>query len=439
MNEKLIRDYIREFQEKRFENIIKRELSTPIIEGKCVSIIGPRRAGKTYFFFSLISNLERRKSLYLDFEEIFLKNLNAEEILEIILKIFPSIAGNEPTYVFLDEIQNIKGWESLIRTLLNRGYKIFVTGSSSKLLSKEIATQLRGRTLSYLLLPFSFIEYLRAKNERIDLNKLSNAGKLMLLLEEYIRYGGFPEVVLKEEKERMLKEYLNLAFYKDFMERHEIKSMSLASLLFNHIIQNYSNEFSVRSIAKRIKTQGVKYDINTFYRYLEFVEDTLFIFFLRRFSLRVHLRESWPKKVYLCDTGLTKVIQFSDDIGKLIENTVFLELLRRTNENPLMEIYYFKTREGHEIDFLTKEGNRISRLIQVTYANGFDEIDPREIRALLHAKELFKKDKPELMCITWDYEGEKEISWFGKEGTIKFIPLWKWLIEGFRMQTSIPE
>ena len=428
MDEELIRDYIASFQLRKFKDIIKRELEIKIIKDKAITIIGPRRCGKTFFLFQLISKLKRDEILYLEFEEPFLKNLSAEDVLRIVMKINPSITRKLPRYVFLDEIQNVRNWESLTRSLLNKGFYVFLTGSSSKLLSKEIATQLRGRTFTYLLLPFSFREFLRAKRVSINIDLLSEIGKLLSYLENYIEWGGFPEVVIKDEKEKILKEYFELAFYKDFVERHEIKSIPLASLFFNHILQNFSKEFSIKAVARKIKSEGIKFNINTLYKYADCLEDTVFIFSLKKYSLKVHLRELWPKKVYLCDTGLTRIMRFSEDLGKLMENVVFLELLRKTNEYPLMEIFYFKTREGHEIDFLIKEGLRVKELIQVSYANSFDEIDHREIRALLHSREVFKKDKPKLLVITWDYEDEKQVSWFGKRGEIRFVPLWRWLL-----------
>jgi len=131
-----------------------------------------------------------------------LKNLSAEDALKVIMKIAPSVIKKLPRYIFLDEIQNVRNWESLVRSLLNRGFNVVLTGSSSKLLSKEIATQLRGRTFTYLILPFSFREFLKAKQIALNINLLSDAGKLLSYLENYIEWGGFPEVVMKSEKEK---------------------------------------------------------------------------------------------------------------------------------------------------------------------------------------------------------------------------------------------
>ena len=424
MERKLILDFFEEYRNFSPE-MIERELKINITEKIIVSIIGPRRAGKTYYLLYLRKFYEN--PLYLNFEDSRLMGLSFRDLREVV-RIFIENYG-KPDVLLLDEIQNLKGWEVILRELHDlKKHRIVITGSSSKLLSKEIATQLRGRTLSYLLLPFSFREFLRAKGVSVDTNLLSSVGRILSYLRDYIEWGGFPEIVVKNERERILKEYLELAFYKDFVERHEVKSISLASLLFNHILQNFSNEFSVKSIAKKIKSEGMKFNINTLYKYVEHLEDTLFVFFLKRYSLKVHLRETWPKKVYLCDTGLTKVVRFSENLGKTMENVTFLELLRKTNQNPLMEIYYFKDSQGHEVDFVIKEGLQVKQLIQVTYANSFDEIDKREWRALLKAKDLLKCKN--LTIITWDYEDEKEISWFNKRAKIKFIPLWKWLLSG---------
>jgi predicted AAA+ superfamily ATPase len=177
---------------------------------------------------------------------------------------------------------------------------------------------------------------------------------------------------------------------------------------------------------------GIKASKNTLYNYLEYANDSYFLFYLKKFSYSLKDIERSIPKIYVIDNGIINVFshRFSENIGRLMENLVFLNLRRKYRENK--NIFYLKTRENYEVDFVVKEENRISKLIQVTYANSFDEINPREYRSLLHTNELFKSDKPELIMITWDYEDEKKLSWFGKEGTIKFVPLWKWLLKTFK-------
>ncbi|MGB9727920.1 MAG: ATP-binding protein [Nitrososphaeria archaeon] len=422
MEVEYVKDYLISFQKTVFPSMIERELKVKPIERKAVTIIGPRRAGKTFYFFNIISNIERSKVLYLDFEEPFLKGLRSSDVLRIVLEIFPEVVERLPEFVFLDEIQNVSLWESLVRSLLNRGFHVFITGSSSKLLSREVATQLRGRSITYLLLPFSFREYLKAKNVHVEPNFLENRGVIKRELKNYLEEGGFPEIVLREEKEKILKEYIDLAFFKDFVERHSVKSITLARYVFNDLLQNFSQEISVRAIERRLKSQGLVFNIMTLYKYVENLEDTLFIYFLKKFSMKAHERELWPRKVYLADTGLAKYTRFSQDYGKLMENIVFLHLLRETNKNPLLTFYYWKDYNQNEVDFVIKDGLKVKELVQVTYASSKDEIDRRETSSLLKASEAIKCNN--LSIITWDYEDNIKID----NSTIKCVPLWKWLL-----------
>ena len=419
----LIKDYIANFQKLKFGEILERELKIKPIKNKATTIIGPRRAGKTFFFFWQIDKLPRNEVMYLDFEEPFLRNLKSTEVLKLIFETYPEVVGNTPKHIFLDEVQNLKDWQSLTRSLLNRGLDVFLTGSSSKLLSKEIATQLRGRSLSFILLPFSFREFLNSKHIKPDLNSLESIGKLKKALLNYLHTGGFPEIVLGKEKEKVIKEYLDLAFFKDFIERHEIKSTSLARYLFNHLLQNFSTELSIRSIERKLRSMGIKFNITTLYKYVEDLEDTLFIFFLRKFSWKPHEKESWPRKVYVCDTSLVEQFKVGISTGKLMENVVFLEYLRSTNERPLLEILYWKGPQQKEVDFVIKEGLKIKQLVQVTYASSMDEIEKRELKALVAASKELKCNN--LLVITWDYEAEEKF----ENKKIKFIPLWKWLLK----------
>jgi len=411
-------DYFKEYEQFP-ENIMPRELKVPESD-LIVSIIGPRRAGKTYFLFSLLKNV--KNPVYLNFEDSRLIDSTYKEIRDII-RIFIEIYGTHPRYLFFDEIQNIKKWEVMVRELHDiKKYRIFLTGSSSKLLSKEIATQLRGRTLSFILLPFSFREFLKFK--RISVQKYLSKdyeAKIKNMLINYIEFGGFPDVIKNEEKLKILKEYSDLVLFRDFIERYKIRNLDLARMIHIFMIQNFSKEISIRGLFNKIKV-NIKVGKDTVYEYVTKLEDTAFFFFLKPFSRKVHLRESWPKKIYLCDTGLTKTVRYSLDYGKLMENIVFLELVRYKNINSLIDTFYLKFRDG-EVDFIIKEGLNVKQLIQVTYASGRDEIEKREIKALLKASKLLNcKD---LLAITWDYEGEEK--WDGKK--IKFAPLWKWLLQ----------
>lgn len=421
MHPRLVRDYLTEWLKKSVMVGVERELKVPRRKDKIVSVIGPRRAGKTYYFYQLIRE-DREGSLYLNFEDTRLADVDFREMRDLI-RLYVEVAGKDPTRVFLDEIQNVENWERALRGLLDvQRYCIFVTGSSSKLLSREIATQLRGRTFSYLLLPFSFREFLKTKKREFTKPlTMDEAARIKGLLREYLEYGGFPEVVFEEmEKERILKEYSEMIFFKDIVERHKLRNIGLARFLLAFFLQNFSREFSVNRILKSIELK--RFGKNTLYNYVDKVQDSVAVFFLNRFSPRVYLREAWPKKIYICDTGLAKVVRFSENVGKLMENTVFLELLRLTNRRPMLEIYYWRGNRQKEVDFVLKEGLNVKRLIQVTYASGRDEVEEREVKALLGASE--KTGCKNLSVITWDYEDETKIN----DKVVEFIPLWKWLL-----------
>ncbi len=422
INREGIIDYLKR---KYVFNGIVRELKIKPIKDKITTLIGPRRAGKTYYFYYLMNHY--KKTLYLNFENIFLKSIHAAEFFEI-LKIYQEIYGYEPRVLFLDEIQELNDWQTLLRTLLDYKYMIFVSGSSSKLLSKEIATQLRGRTITYSLFPFSFREFLKAKNVSIgkDLS-FKEKGLVLNYLREYLKFGGFPEVCLIDDvnkKEILLKSYFDEIFLKDFMERHEIRSIDVGRFLFELIFQNYSNELNIKKIFNYIKSK-VAVSKKTIYQYLDHLQDTLSVFFLDRFSLSVYSRKGWPKKVYIVDIGLSLPLTFSEDIGKKMENIVFLELLRKTNES-LIQIYYLKEQD-YEIDFIIKEKDKIKELIQVSYINSPDEINERELKAFIKFNKL-NHSNPKHTIITWDYEAKKEFKWFNKNVKVDFVPLWKWLL-----------
>ena len=402
--------YIKTIEKVRNLTIVKRDLDIKIVKEKVISIIGPRRAGKTYFLFQIMKDIIEN-SLYLDFEDFLVKQSKSLEVLEFILT-------KNKKFVFLDEVQNLENWESLVRTLLNQGYKVFITGSSSKLLSKEIATQLRGRSLSYLLLPFSFKEFLKAKNFKTNgFITFEKKGRIMEYLKDYMYFGGYPEIVLKEiEKEKYLKEIIELVFFKDFVERKNIKNIKVAKLIFEYLLQNYTKEISLSRIKNYLNSLNLKPNLETVSNYLHDLEDTFSIFLINKFDYKVHLRESWPKKVYLVDNGLHLPFRFSDDKGKLMENLVFLHLKRQENEKPFQEIYYYKTKNNKEIDFLVKNKNKIE-LIEVCYE--FDEDHKKKLIKAMNELKL-----KESFCITWDEE--EIIEEKGKK--IMLIPLWKWLL-----------
>ena len=404
--------------------VVERSIEPKISREFVNAIIGPRRAGKTFFLFSLIKKLkpEDEDFLFINLEDDEIKNLSRNEIVRCIQK-HVEIYGNEPKYLFFDEIQNLEGWQSFIYSLSEKKrYFIFITGSSSKLLSREIATQLRGRSLNVIVFPFSFKEFLLTKN--FEIKKLYSSleeGKIKNYLTEYLKHGGFPQVVLgKIDEKTFFREYINIVLYKDLIERYRIENPEVAKLLLYSVIQSFAKEFSINKIYRQLK-QKTKVSNKTLYQYSSYLEEVLFSFMLRKFYFSQKKSLLSMPKVYINDVGICNYSEFSENTGRLMENLVFLELKKLELGN-IIEVYYWKDYQQREVDFVVREGVKVRELIQVTYATGRDEIEKREIKGLLKASEELRCKN--LSVITWDYEGEEGF----KNRKIKFIPLWRWLL-----------
>jgi hypothetical protein len=417
-------EIIRDFYEKKLPDIIPRELEIPFEFGmkRAVSIIGPRRAGKTYEMFFLISKIRQKygldRALYINFERADLENLTYKDLgimLESYYEIYPK-NKNLKIWLFLDEIQNVTKWEKFVRTCLDEGISVFLSGSSSKLLSKELATSMRGRNISYHIYPFSFKEVLRAKNfELKTIYSSSEKAQLNNLLNEFLVFGGYPEaVIFSKERDKILKDIYDTAIYKDVIERGKIRNVKVLRLLINSLLS--SKEFSVHKFFNFIKSQGIKSSKDAIYNYAEYLNDAFFVFFLRKYGPSYKKREQSLPKVYFIDNGLLK-LNGIDDKGRLLENLVFLELLRREKD-----VSYYQNVFKEEVDFVVKEGKQVKQLVQVCYdVSKFMTIE-REMKALVKASKECSCNN--LILVNMSEQKEEIIG--GKK--IKFIPLWKWLL-----------
>ena len=424
MNKEIIKKLIILAQE-RDVTLVERDMEIRFA-GKINSIIGPRRAGKTFFIYQKINQLKSKNKdriIYINFEDERLFPIKKEEldlILEAYYELYPENKGMK-LYVFFDEIQEVPLWELFVRRLYDQeDVEICITGSSSKLLSREIATQLRGRTLTYFIYPLSFKEFLRAKGVTLErhFEYKSLRYQLKKLLQEYIEFGGFPEIVDKDQalKTKILQEYFDLIFYKDMVERYKIRNFGVVKEMLLYLVNTTSFYFSTNKYYNLLKSQGKKISKNTLFTYLSCITDINFMFLVPKYGkLKEQLAN--PKKVYVIDTGLVNAIAFkvSKDTGKLYENIVFIELKRRGKE-----IYYWKNK--HECDFLIKEGEIIKEVIQVCFELT-EENKEREINGINEAMEVFKLKQG--LMITGDFEGEEAVN--GKN--LVYKPLWKWLLE----------
>lgn len=400
------------------EYILREKLgfAKKFLESDLIKVItGPRRAGKSVFAVLLLKN---KDFAYLNFDdENLLKIKNYDEILKGIFEVYGKVE-----FILFDEIQNLEKWEIFVNKLQRRGYNLILTGSNAKLLSKDLATILTGRHLPIEIFPFSFKEFLKAKNFKTEKQYFElpeTKGKILNYLDQYLKNGGFPEVVVKNlEPKSYLETLFDAILLKDVVKRYRVRFSQKISDLASYLISNFSSEFSFTKLKNILDFRS----INTVENYLKYLQEAYLVFPLNRFSFKSKEQIKAPRKIYLVDNGFisAKSFQFSQNIGKLIENLVFIEVLRRDyklNEN----VFYYKTKNKREIDFVLKKGKGIKELIQVCYETENVAIKKREVKALIEASKELKCNN--LLIITSDTEAEEKTK--GKK--VKFVPLWKWL------------
>ncbi len=384
----LFKKIITDFHEGFNINPVERDLEINFKSGlkKIITIYGPRRAGKTYFLYSQINKLIRADKytlsdiIYINFEDNRLIELNAKE-LDQILAAYSELFPDKTPILFFDEIQNVKGWSKWLRRLNDDGFRIFVTGSNSRFLSKEIATELRGRTFSYQLLPFSLKEYFRFKGIEISDNDKFSTRKMSAVsrhLKKYIEYGGFPEVLISEpfETNTLLSEYINSMLYRDIIERYGVKNVYVIKFLINYILENYGTYFSINKIYNFLISQNIKTGKDILYNYFQHLEDSLFVFQLEKMSGSIKKSVNTFRKIYLSDVGYARAGKAKINYGRAFENVVYLELLRRGHD-----IHLYKN--DFECDFIVKSGKKILP-IQVCYKlKDKTETYQREISSLM--------------------------------------------------------
>jgi predicted AAA+ superfamily ATPase len=400
---------------------------------RILAIVGPRRAGKTYFMYQLIQSLlqdgrySKKHILFLDFEDYRLGELTGDTMDEIFTA-FHQVAGQYPLFLFFDEIQNLPNWNRVLRTLHNRGqFRIIVSGSNSKLLSGEIATELRGRYEDILMLPFSFREYLEYRDISHTPTSLHTAarGNILAAFDDYIRHGGFPEVVIADtemEQRKLVQSYFKTIFYRDILERYNIKARYVLDALMNDIMENYAGIFSITRFEKQLKSSDLAGSKRTIANYFHYITEAFFVIANEKFSFSPRRRAMNPKKAYLTDTGFAALGRpFTENRGRIIENIVAIELFRRG-----METYYFKNR--NECDFIIKQGRRPTYAIQVCWElTGRNE--KREIAGLVEACRSLGLTSGIILTYVQDEERDKD----GLK--ISVLPVWKWLLEA---DTSAP-
>lgn len=381
----------------RLSNIISRKMHIPEMPHKIKVIIGMRRTGKTYYLLDKIKQLLKEglpysRIIYINLEDDRLQPMNAKQLATLIDEFYALYPDNhhQRCQLFFDEIHTVEDWPKYIRRLQDtKDVDIYLTGSSAKLLSKEIATELRGRSVAFEMWPLSFQEYLSSQSVKYHLPKSKiDIDKYKILLQDYLLAGGFPEITMYPfmEKNKILQDYVDVVIYRDIIERYGITNIDLIKYMIKYLIKNAATNVSLNKLYNDLKSQGYRIGRTTVYDYLNYISDAYLAFLVPLYSESVRKTQANPRKVYIVDTGLTKAYSLSTtmNIGHLFENMVYLDLRRRGDE-----IYFYHTHEKYEIDFFTRSADGALHLYQVAWDVSEPETLAREERALQSAeKEL---------------------------------------------------
>lgn len=417
MNKELIKQIILK-QQKFIENVelLPRELN--IEKAGNYVFVGIRRAGKSYMLYQYIKELVREghslnEILFINFEDERIANIKSDE-LNLILESYSELFPGEPI-LFLDELQNIEGWEKFARRLADENRKVFITGSNAHMLSREIATTLGGRYIIKEIYPFDFSEYLRYQKIELDANWEYSPIKteIVRLFDDYFYYGGLPEVIHYNDKRSWLTSLYQKIFFSDIVVRNGIRNEQMLRMLVHKLAENVLQPTSTQRLKNILEGSGNKIARNTIQEYLSHLQDAYITFSISNFTDKLTERESY-KKHYFYDNGILNLFLYQPET-KLLENLVALTLWKKYKEKLF---YYMK---NVEVDFFIPEEHTA---IQVSYSITNDLTFEREVNALRKITQAFNNIN-KLLIISKNQEKEIELG----NTTIQVIPIWKWLLK----------
>ena len=430
MMKAILSQLLADFHERKLPALTPRRAALPHLPGKATAVIGMRRTGKTWFCFQrmeelLAQGVRSDQLLYLNFEDDRLLDFGVRDfqtVLDVFYSRFPNNRDAD-CFFFFDEIQRIPQWESFVRRLLDsERVQIVLTGSSSTLLSTEIASSLRGRAVSTEIFPFSFIEFLQFHKifEKVPASFSSRTCSLLRkALGDYVKTGGFPEVQNLDPGMRteMLQGYIDAVLLKDVVERHKISAVLPLKHLLRHVLNAPGMLFSVNKFHHTLQSMGIASAKNSLYEYVEYLTDAYLLFKVPLHTRSERQRQVVPPKLYAIDTGLLQAMTFrhSPNAGPLLETLVYLHLRRAG-----YHLEFVRTADGYEVDFLAR--HPISgeiKLLQVCYDLRPDKVLDRELRALNRAKHELRVE--DATVVTWDDETTLP------DGN-EVIPAWKILL-----------
>jgi predicted AAA+ superfamily ATPase len=354
---------LRQFSERALPACHPRALALPTDTGKVIGLAGVRRSGKTFLFFDAIRRLaeqgvDRRRLVYLNFEDDRLQPVQSAD-LDLVLRcqreLFPDTLGQR-VYLFLDEVQNVPGWERWVRRLKDtEDVELFVTGSSSRLLTRDLSTALRGRSVTLEVFPLSFSEYLAFRGIPVVTSSADSESVVRAALTDYLDWGGFPEIVLAEAALRplILEEYASLMFHRDVMDRYSVRNEQLMRAILRYAFCNTASLLNVSKLHRDFTSQGFTVSKNTLFEYVGYLEDAFLLFLLPKRDPSIRKQAHNPKKLHVIDTGLVAAFKAypGREMGHKLETAVFLHERRREKR-----LFYYAN--GSEVDLCDGEGGR---------------------------------------------------------------------------------
>lgn len=388
-NQRAERDELlsRPYQQRHTKYDADELLQNPLIK----LITGPRRVGKSVFALLM---LQGKNFAYLNFDDNqLLEKWDEDLAMSALDDVYPNY-----DFMLLDEIQNLPDWDLWVSKLYRRGKNMIITGSNANMLSSEMATVLTGRYLQIEMLPFSLDETMRWKN--ISPDREEQAAQAVVLADDYMRNGGYPETI---PARGITKSYLSTLFdsilLKDVAQRHNVRNTTDLYNLAIYLLSNFCNPISANELAGELGLSSVA----TTKKFCDYLNEPYLFFYLPRFNNKLKLMNKAPKKVYVVDNGFVQSTAFnlSENLGRLLENQVFVELLRR-GYIPGQTLFYYRTRNDKEVDFVTRKGAKVEQLIQVCYDMTSEKTRKRELNALVEAAEELHCDN--LLVITNNQE-----------------------------------
>ena len=391
MNKENLKAVMQQQVERGLPQLIPRQLSLPTDAGKVVCLTGARRTGKTFMLYQtaaalLAQGIERERLLYLNFEDDRLYPVGADE-LDLILRahreLFPA-AADQRRYLFLDEVQNIAGWERYVRRIYDtEDVTVFVTGSSSALLQRDMSTAMRGRSITYEIFPLSFSEFLTFRDLEYRPHSADSQADVVHAFHEYLAWGGFPEVVLAEGslKLKILQEYAMLMLHRDLIERYHIRNERLMRLLLKFCAEHTGSLLSLNKLYNDLTSQGLKFSKATLYEYMHTLEDAWVVFSAPKYDPSSRRQMQAPRKIHMLDPGLTRTYHARPErnIGHRFESLVYMHL-RRRHDN----ICYH--RNSFEIDLCWDEG---AHFVNVVWDLADHDTATRELKACDAGRKLW--------------------------------------------------